>query len=74
MQVYENVVEDPYADTGSDDETALTGVVNIYFPRMRDWMKEYITEIAEKVINIVVAHSVHVRMQNGLVQCRGTLI
>ena len=47
------MVEDPYAETGGDDEnadvTALTGVVNVYFPRMRDWMKEYIMEAAERV-------------------------
>ena len=44
-----DVKEDPYADTGEDDETALTGVVNPYFPKMRTWIKEHLDEAEEKV-------------------------
>lgn len=49
LQVYDETKEDPYADTGGDDVTALTGVKNEYFPKMRDWIKEYVEAFAEKV-------------------------
>ena len=54
MKVYDDVVEDPYADTAGDDPTAditaLTGVVNPNFPDMREWIKEHISMVAERVI------------------------
>ena len=48
-QIYDEMVEDPYADTGADDITALTGVKNEYFPDMKEWIKDYISAFAEKV-------------------------
>ena len=49
-QVYDNVVENPYKDTGGKDTVALTGVENIYFPAMRDWIKKHIKATAKKKI------------------------
>ena len=43
-QVYEQVVEDPYKDTGDEDTMAFTGEINENFPAMRDWILEYITD------------------------------
>ena len=48
-QVYDEVVEDPYADTGGNEEEALTGVINIYFPEMKKWIFKYLSEVADKV-------------------------
>lgn len=47
--MYDDCVENPYEGTDSDDETALTGVVNKYFPAMRDWIHEYLVAVGEKV-------------------------
>ena len=49
-QVYDNVVENPYADTGGEDTIALTGAENVHFPAMRDWIKEHIQAAAENKI------------------------
>lgn len=49
VQVYSEVVENPYEDTGKDDVTALTGVVNEYFPDMREWICDYLLTVKEKV-------------------------
>ena len=53
VKVYDDVVEDPYADTAGDDPTAditaLTGVVNPNFPAMRKWIKEHISMVAKRV-------------------------
>lgn len=49
IQVYEEVVENPYEDTGGDDITALTGVQNEYFPDMRDWICDYLSSVEKKV-------------------------
>ena len=43
-------MENPYADTGGEDTVALTGVENIYFPAMRDWIKDHIQEAARKKV------------------------
>lgn len=43
--MYENVVKDPYKDTGDADTVAFTGEENENFPAMRDWILEYITEV-----------------------------
>lgn len=48
-QVYDKVVENPYEDTGEDDVTALTGVVNVHFPDMRTWIKDHLTMVAQQV-------------------------
>lgn len=45
------MVENPYEDTGEEDTIALTGVENVYFPSMRDWIREHIEHAAkEKVV------------------------
>ena len=49
LQVYEEVVENPYEETGGDDVTALTGVSNEHFPDMRTWIKEHLSMAAEEV-------------------------
>lgn len=46
-QVFNNVVEDPYKDTGDADTIALTGEENLNFPKMRDWILEFISERSE---------------------------
>ena len=48
--MYDDVVEDPYEDTGGKDTVALTGVENIYFPEMRDWVKEHVADAAKKKV------------------------
>ena len=47
------MVEDPYADTGGNEEEALTGVINIYFPDMKKWIFEYLSKVAEEVCVLV---------------------
>ena len=42
-------MENPYEDTGGDDVTALTGVVNVHFPDMRGWIKDHLTMVARQV-------------------------
>ena len=49
-QVYGDVVENPYAESGGKDTEALTGVENIYFPAMRDWIKEHIESAAQRKV------------------------
>lgn len=44
-QVY-NDVDNPQKDTGRKDTIALTGVENINFPSMRDWIKEHLEHAA----------------------------
>ena len=51
-QVYDDVVEDPYADTGGNEEEALTGVINIYFPEMKKWIFQYLSKVAEEVLSV----------------------
>lgn len=50
LQVYDNVVENPYEDTGGKDTVALTGVENIYFPAMRDWIRDHIQGAAQRKV------------------------
>jgi hypothetical protein len=47
--VYDEVVENPYEDTGGKEEEALTGVINVYFPDMKKWIFEHLTKAAVKV-------------------------
>ena len=47
--MYDEVVENPYEESGSNDEEALTGVINIHFPDMRTWIKEYLEATRKKV-------------------------
>ena len=46
--MYNKVVENPYKDTGGEDTVALTGVENVYFPAMRDWIREHIEAAARR--------------------------
>lgn len=48
--MYDKVVENPYEDTGGKDTVALTGVENVYFPAMRDWIREHIAAAAQKKV------------------------
>ena len=47
--MYDEVVENPYEESGGNDEEALTGVINIHFPDMRMWIKEYLDATKKKV-------------------------
>ena len=47
--MYDKIVENPYEESGGNDEEALTGVVNIHFPAMRTWIKEYLKATRGKV-------------------------
>ena len=53
MQIYDNVVEKPYEDTGGEggETIALTGVENIYFPKMKTWIKEHIEMAAKNKVD-----------------------
>ena len=46
-QVYSDIEEDPYKDTGGEDTVALTGVENQYFPQMKDWILDFLETTAE---------------------------
>ena len=48
--MYDDVVENPYEDSGGKDTVALTGVENIYFPAMRDWIREHIEAAAQRKV------------------------
>jgi len=43
MQIYKRIVAEPYKSAAADPEKALTGVKNIYFPRLKNWMLHYVT-------------------------------
>ena len=49
IQVYEDVVENPYEDSGGNEEEALTGVINKNFPAMKEWLAQYLTKVAKEV-------------------------
>ena len=49
VQVYSNIVENPYKETGGDENTALTGVINWNFPRIRNWIWNHLTAVKVKV-------------------------
>ena len=42
-------MENPYEDTGGNEEEALTGVINIYFPDMKTWIHQYLTLVEQRV-------------------------
>ena len=44
--------ENPYEGTDDDDEVALTGVSNVYFPEMKIWLQEYLMDVAKRVMTI----------------------
>ena len=48
VQVYKEVVEDPYKETGKADTVAFTGEENLHFPAMRDWILQHITRAADR--------------------------
>ena len=48
--MYEHIVENPYKDSGGKDSEALTGVENINFPSMRDWIKEHLQDAAQQQV------------------------
>ena len=52
-QVYDQIQEDPFAGTGDEDTIALTGVENVNFPKMRDWIQEHIKDSAEVIVSHV---------------------
>lgn len=47
-KVYDDV-DNPQNDTGRKDTIAITGVENVNFPSMRDWIKELLEHAAHKV-------------------------
>ena len=49
VQVYSNIVENRYKETGADENTALTGEINWNFPRIRDWIWNHLTAVKDKV-------------------------
>ena len=44
--MYEDV-DNPLKDTSKEDTIAITGVENIHFPSMRDWIKEHLEHAAQ---------------------------
>ena len=40
--MFNDVSENPHGDTGGRGTVALTGVENVYFPDMKEWIKEHI--------------------------------
>ena len=49
IKVYDEVVENPYEDSGGDEVEALTGVRNIHFPAMKTWIKKHLDDTRKKV-------------------------
>ena len=43
--IYEDCVENPGEEEQGASNIALSGVENIYFPRMRDWFKEFFNKL-----------------------------
>lgn len=43
--IYEDCVENPGEEEQGASNIALSGVENIYFPRMRDWFKEFFSNL-----------------------------
>lgn len=52
-QEYYQIKEDPLAETGKYDRVALTGVENVNFPKMKDWILEHINDSVEVVVSHV---------------------
>ena len=52
-QAYTKVVEDPYAETGADEETALTGAVNPYCPQIKDWIEDHLNQLVHQKVSTV---------------------
>ena len=43
MKVYDNVSKDPYESAANDQEKALTGERNEYFPRLKEWILSHVS-------------------------------
>ena len=50
---YDQIQEDPFDGTGDDPTVTLTGVKNVKFPKMRDWILEHIKDSVEVVVSHV---------------------
>lgn len=48
--MYNDLVEEPYKDTGSLDMIALTGVENVNFPLMKMWIKDHLQDASHKKV------------------------
>ena len=44
MKVYDEVAEDPYESAAYDDKEALTGVINEYFPDLKNWILSHVSK------------------------------
>ena len=44
MKVYDKVTKDPYESAAEDEEKALTGAINIYFPDLRKWILSHVSK------------------------------
>ena len=42
LQIYRDLVAQPYADTGDDETVALTGVENTNFPELKLWVLDVV--------------------------------
>ena len=42
QQVYDKIQKDPFAGTGDKETVALTGVENVNFPEMKEWILDHI--------------------------------
>ena len=42
LQIYSNITKDPYGSAAEDDEIALTGVKNVYFPALKEWILSFV--------------------------------
>ena len=49
MQVYSEIVENPFANHKADATLALTGEVNPHFVRLRDW----ILDVAKEKVKLI---------------------
>ena len=44
MKVYDNVSKDPYESAANDQEKALTGERNQYFPCLKEWIHTHVSK------------------------------
>ena len=43
LQVYTDISKDPYESAAKDPTKALTGVKNMHFPDLKEWIQSYVT-------------------------------
>ncbi|XP_065909470.1 inositol 1,4,5-trisphosphate-gated calcium channel ITPR1-like [Dysidea avara] len=64
--VYKNIVSDPYKSAAEDPTIALTGVQNIYFPQLKDWIQHYVEQNMSVIASLVNVNNLNAEVLNLL--------